>query len=432
MTVAELFAERGQDALPRAGGTRRGRGADAQAPRGGRARRRRARRGADAHRARRARVHGAPRDDARGGVGARVVGRAAARSRPGGVLGALRGAHAALRRRRRRARARSRRRCARGSRRPRLGGRGDGLAGLVPGDGSDRARGRRRGRAASRRARAGGSRRARSARRTSCPRASRRRRRTRLRGSGRRSGSNAEETLVALGGGSTTDLAGFVAATYLRGVAWAAGADHARRAGRRRDRREDGDRPRARQEPRRRVPLAGAHDRRPAAPGDAPGRRARERARRGREDRACSPASRSGSSSAASRFAGAPRSRPPSASATRSTAPSAASSTSATRSRTRWRPPPASRFRTGGRSRSGCSRRCGSPGSRRTSGRSESCSAPSRRWSIATPPGRRSLRDKKASGGSPRLVLLDAPGEPRVGVELDPAVVRAALDALIA
>jgi shikimate kinase/3-dehydroquinate synthase len=41
-------------------------------------------------------------------------------------------------------------------------------------------------------------------------------------------------------------------------------------------------------------------------------------------------------------------------------------------------------------------------------------------------------RDKKARGGSPRLVLLDAPGEPRYGVELPEADVRAALDGLIA
>jgi len=41
-------------------------------------------------------------------------------------------------------------------------------------------------------------------------------------------------------------------------------------------------------------------------------------------------------------------------------------------------------------------------------------------------------RDKKASGGSPRLVLLDAPGRPRTGVEVPPADVRAALDSLIA
>ena len=41
-------------------------------------------------------------------------------------------------------------------------------------------------------------------------------------------------------------------------------------------------------------------------------------------------------------------------------------------------------------------------------------------------------RDKKAVGGTPRLVLLDAPGKPRVGVEVPPADVRAALDALIA
>ena len=41
-------------------------------------------------------------------------------------------------------------------------------------------------------------------------------------------------------------------------------------------------------------------------------------------------------------------------------------------------------------------------------------------------------RDKKSRGGRPRLVLLDGPGRPLVDVELDPESVRAALDALIA
>jgi 3-dehydroquinate synthetase len=41
-------------------------------------------------------------------------------------------------------------------------------------------------------------------------------------------------------------------------------------------------------------------------------------------------------------------------------------------------------------------------------------------------------RDKKAEGGSPRLVLLDAPGSPRWGVTVPEADVRAALDGLIA
>jgi shikimate kinase / 3-dehydroquinate synthase len=41
-------------------------------------------------------------------------------------------------------------------------------------------------------------------------------------------------------------------------------------------------------------------------------------------------------------------------------------------------------------------------------------------------------RDKKGAGGRPRLVLLDAPGKPRYGVELPEAEVRAALDELIA
>ena len=42
------------------------------------------------------------------------------------------------------------------------------------------------------------------------------------------------------------------------------------------------------------------------------------------------------------------------------------------------------------------------------------------------------LRDKKTEAGRPKLVLLDAPGKPRLGVEVSPARVRAALDALIA
>jgi shikimate kinase / 3-dehydroquinate synthase len=42
------------------------------------------------------------------------------------------------------------------------------------------------------------------------------------------------------------------------------------------------------------------------------------------------------------------------------------------------------------------------------------------------------LRDKKGAGGQPRLVLLERPGKPRIGVALPAHEVRAALDALIA
>ncbi|MEJ7793183.1 MAG: hypothetical protein WKF65_14525, partial [Gaiellaceae bacterium] len=41
-------------------------------------------------------------------------------------------------------------------------------------------------------------------------------------------------------------------------------------------------------------------------------------------------------------------------------------------------------------------------------------------------------RDKKALAGVPKLVLLDAPGSPKLGVELPEAEVRAALEGLIA
>ena len=40
--------------------------------------------------------------------------------------------------------------------------------------------------------------------------------------------------------------------------------------------------------------------------------------------------------------------------------------------------------------------------------------------------------DKKAAGGRPRLVLLEARGKPKLGVELEPVEIRAALDELIA
>jgi shikimate kinase/3-dehydroquinate synthase len=42
------------------------------------------------------------------------------------------------------------------------------------------------------------------------------------------------------------------------------------------------------------------------------------------------------------------------------------------------------------------------------------------------------LRDKKSVAGAPRLVLLERPGSPRIGVEVPAEEVRAALDALIA
>jgi shikimate kinase / 3-dehydroquinate synthase len=41
-------------------------------------------------------------------------------------------------------------------------------------------------------------------------------------------------------------------------------------------------------------------------------------------------------------------------------------------------------------------------------------------------------RDKKATGGAPRLVLLERPGSPRIGIQLPADDVRAALDSLIA
>ncbi len=220
-------------------------------------------------------------------------------------------------------------------------------------------------------------------------------------------------TIVALGGGCTTDAAGFAAAAYLRGVAWVPGADEPRRPGRRGDRRQDGDRPAAGQEPRRRLPLAGADGDRPGAARDAARAAAARGHGRGREDRA---ARRRAALGAAGR-----RARPPlrrlqgraSASATRTSAASGRCSTSATRSPTRSRPPPATRAsRTGAPSRSASSPRSASPAARRRVVEEVLRPQPvrvdrERAWQAMQ-------RDKKARGGELRLVLLGDDG-PRLG-----------------
>ena len=84
-----------------------------------------------------------------------------------------------------------------------------------------------------------------------------------------RLGLTRSDAVVGVGGGAATDLAGFVAATWLRGVRVRAGADDAARHGRRGGGRQDRHQHRRGQEPGRRLPPAGRRAVRPRHAGDA-------------------------------------------------------------------------------------------------------------------------------------------------------------------
>ena len=189
------------------------------------------------------------------------------------------------------------------------------------------------------------------------------------------------------------------------------GADDARRPGRRGDRRQDRDRPPGREEPRRRVPLAGADGDRPATARDAA---AGASAANGRAE-----VVKTGL------LAGEPLWELPLAEQVRRAA--------AFKAALCLRDPhdrgdraqlnlghtfahaleAAADYDAAARhapSRSACSPRCGSPASttdavEESSGRSRCGSTASAAWAALA-------RDKKASAGAPRLVLLEAPGAP--------------------
>ena len=236
-------------------------------------------------------------------------------------------------------------------------------------------------------------------------------------------------TLVALGGGCTTDVAGFAAATYLRGIDWVAvpttlvGQVDAAIGGK-----TAIDLPDAKN-------LVGSfHWPVRTVIDPAPLETLPERELANGRAEVVKTGLLAGEPfwelPLAEQVRRTLRSRRLSACATRTTAASARSSISATRSRMRSKPRRRSSCRTARPSLWACSPHCGSRAS--TPKPSSGSSGPSRCGSTATRPWAALSRDKKVVDGVPRLVLLEAPGRPTLGVELPAAEVRAALDSLIA
>ena len=222
-TVAELFAREGEAALPRARGGVGAGDARAARPACRRARRRRdrvGRRRASACASSR-RPSGSTSTSTRRG-GARAGNVAAARAGRGRVPRALRAPPAALRGGGRlRRRATSTISSSRPAASTSSSARSSGSASSCPATGRSSSSATRAwpgstGWTSSSRS-APGSRRA-----TSCRRARRRRRWRRSSGSGMPLRLERGGTLLALGGGCTTDAAGFAAATYMRGIDWVA------------------------------------------------------------------------------------------------------------------------------------------------------------------------------------------------------------------
>ena len=245
----------------------------------------------------------------------------------------------------------------------------------------------------------------------------RRRRRARSRAPLEALGLGRDGGIVALGGGTTTDVAGFAAATYMRGIPWAAvpttlvGQVDAAIGGK-----TAIDLPAGKNLvgafhwPARVVIDPSLLETLPQAErtnglaevvktGLLAGDRVWELPDAGAGARVCRV-----------QVGGLPR-------ATRMTGGARTSSTSGTRSPTRSRQPRATGCRTAAPLRSGSSPRCGCRVSRTRTSSCEEVLAPR---PVAVDPDAAwaaLARDKKAARGTPRLVLLESPGSPRWGVE---------------